>query len=156
VEPWSNTQLWPLNVTGSPGLLCSLTETSGTHTEPSVLVKVFGDQFEAVAVVKPPGGKFVPSLHAAQARFCSMKVNAVVVVATRRNTRAEHEDALRRFAATVLAALPANSGFMLLLLEIFCRPFILAPGRQVAVTSKDVERERLPRDKQTFRDDDVS
>src|SRR5262249_49909868 len=84
--PWSNTQSWPPPVSGSPGLLCSLTEMSGTPTEPSVPVKVNGVQLTAVAGVNPLVGKVVPSLHTAHARFWSMKVNAVVVAAIRRTT----------------------------------------------------------------------
>src|SRR5215470_10637404 len=82
-EPWSNTQSWPPCVNGSPVLLCSLTEMSGTHTEPSVPVKVFGDQLVAVAGVKPKPevGKVAPLLQVAHARFCSIKVKAVAVAA---------------------------------------------------------------------------
>src|SRR5690348_2095658 len=47
VEPWSNTQLWPPPVKGWVGSLNSLTEVSGTHTEPAVPVNTFGDQLAA-------------------------------------------------------------------------------------------------------------
>src|SRR5215471_13294336 len=109
--PWSNTQSWPPPVSGSPGLLCSLTEMSGTHTEPSVPVKVNGDQLTAVAGVKPKPllGKVVPSLHVAHARFCSMKVNAVVVAAIRRIRRATRGGAFVRTAATLLDEMLVNS-----------------------------------------------
>jgi hypothetical protein len=80
---------------------------SGIHTEPSVPVKVFADQSVAESGLKPNPvvGKGVPLLHVAHARFCSMKVNAVVVAATRRSLRAEREGAFRRWAATVPAAI---------------------------------------------------
>src|SRR5215469_3575285 len=99
VEPWSNTQSWPPEVNGSSGLLCSLTETSGIHAEPSVPVKVNGVQLVAVASVKPPGGKIVPSLHTAQAKLCNTKVNAVVVAAIWRILRAKRGRAFRRVTA---------------------------------------------------------
>src|ERR1700743_1179521 len=45
VDPWSNTQLWPAPVRGCDGSLCSLTDVSGTHSEPVGPGKTLGDQF---------------------------------------------------------------------------------------------------------------
>src|SRR5215467_937657 len=84
-------------------------EMSGTHTDPSVPVNMFGDQFVATAGVKPPAGKFVPLLHTAQAKFCSMKVNAVVVAAILRILRVERLGEFRCTVATALVGIPVNS-----------------------------------------------
>src|SRR5262249_34671161 len=122
VEPWSNTQSWPPEVNGSSGLLCSLTETSGTHTEPSEPVKVNGDQLVAWASMKPPGGTVAPLLHAAQAKFCSIKVNAVVVAAIRRIRRATRGGAFVRTAATLLDEMFVDSVVILPLDSLLPRP----------------------------------
>src|SRR5262249_29206616 len=113
-EPWSNTQSWPPPVSGSLRLLCSLTEISGTHAEPSVPVNVNGDQLIAVAGLKPPvGTEVLPSLHTAQAKFCSMKVNAVVAAAILRILRVEHVGEFRCAFATPFIKVLADTERML-------------------------------------------
>src|SRR5262252_2430342 len=80
----SNTQLCPPPVRGSPGLLCSKTEISGTKTEPSPLRP--GDQMVTGGdpATKPPAGNVEPSAHTAQAKLWQRNVNAVAVATTRR------------------------------------------------------------------------
>src|SRR5262252_7570798 len=139
VEPWSNAQSWPPEVNGSRRLLCSLTELSGTHTEPSVPVNVNGDQLVLVAGVKPPAGKGAPLLHVAHAKFCSMNVNAVVVAAILRILRAEHVGEFRRTFATASVKVLGDSELMLTSLIAWC-PARTFPGRPgVDCTSLDAE-----------------